>query len=242
MAIISEDSRCALCQQPVGSGDYLATSGCAYDQDHPLWAYCDAPIHWHCYADWEHREEFAAAYHRAQLLRRSPVSVVLRSTSNWLAELYPRIPGLRIHFRRTGTLLEFNSETWASGIQLNPHQQQLLQRDLEECRRSLGDWPSLWAEFDPVAFQRALELDQVEREAQARQKEADDRARLAPYQECWEKMRAELKEGALYCPTCKRGHANIRAYDRSPHGKSIFICQECAFSFGPEGLPEWHAR
>ena len=80
-----------------------------------------------------------------------------------------------------------------------------------------------------------------EREAEEkRSRELALQAEWAPGQARWEAMRAQLEAGALDCPHCQEAHANIRAYDRSPRRKSIFICQVCAFSFGPDGLPDWH--
>ncbi len=245
MAMIAEHSRCTICKELLGHDDYLITWGCAVDQTHPLWPYCDAPIHWRCYCDWEHRQEFAAANYELQLktLRNNPYWVALRVESNWFAELMPRSATLRIHFRRTGTLLEFNPQNWPMATPTNEQEQQLLQADLEEARLSLGDWASLWAEFQPDAYQQAIQDQEAAQQEALQQQELADQERLRPYQESWQNMLAELNAGALFCPTCKRAHANIRVYNRSPKGaKSIFICQECGFSFGPEGLPEWQQR
>ena len=216
-----------------------------FDQAHPLWPHCDAPIHWRCYCNWEYREDFAAANYQTQLqiLRSNPYWVALRIEPNWFAELMPRSATLRIHFRCTGTLLEFTQQNWPSGTALNAHQEQLLQADLQDARQSLGDWASLWSEFDPDAYQAATQSYQAAQEEARQQQELAERERLRPYQESWLKMLADLKAGALYCPTCKQAHDNIRAYDRSAKfAKSIFIGQVCACSFGPEGLPEWQQR
>jgi hypothetical protein len=54
---------CAICDgQITEATPYLATSGCAFPEGHPLWKYCDTGLHQACLADWEHRRVFAEAY------------------------------------------------------------------------------------------------------------------------------------------------------------------------------------
>ena len=45
MALISPWSRCAICEEPLGDRDYLATSGVFFDEGDPLLRFCDAPLH-----------------------------------------------------------------------------------------------------------------------------------------------------------------------------------------------------
>src|SRR5690242_12162487 len=66
MALISPGSLCVLCSQPL-SDPIFATSGMFLPLDDPLAFYCDAAMHWHCYAVWEHRERFAKAYVRSKI-------------------------------------------------------------------------------------------------------------------------------------------------------------------------------
>lgn len=55
---------CALCGVPLREGDAIfATSGCFLDEADPLARYCDAAMHWRCYAAWPQREPFARASH-----------------------------------------------------------------------------------------------------------------------------------------------------------------------------------
>ena len=52
-----------LCGQPL-RGPIFATSGIFLPLNDPLACYCDAGMHWDCYAVWEHREGFAKAHVR----------------------------------------------------------------------------------------------------------------------------------------------------------------------------------
>ena len=112
--------------------------------------------------------------------------------------------------------------------------------DLTECFAALGTWNALLREVDFECYEQGVVAWE---EAQAEEKRRAEVARLAilaPHQARWQRMRTALEAGALYCPHCREEHANIRSYDRHPDRKSIFICQVCAFSFDPDGLPGWH--
>lgn len=63
MALIFRGSLCALCRQSL-SDPILATSGIFLPLNDPLACYCDAGMHWDCYAVWEHQPRFAKAYVR----------------------------------------------------------------------------------------------------------------------------------------------------------------------------------
>jgi hypothetical protein len=48
MALIFSGSCCAICQEALGGRVYLATSGVFFEEDDPLFRFCDAPLHWDC--------------------------------------------------------------------------------------------------------------------------------------------------------------------------------------------------
>jgi hypothetical protein len=49
---------------------------------------------------------------------------------------------------------------------------------------------------------------------------------------------SQLKNDGLYCPHCHEFTKHIRYLNKSPEGKSYFICQLCAWAFGPVELEE----
>ena len=61
MALIFADSTCAICGERLDR-PFTATSGCAFPEGHPLWRYCDAPLHLDCLERWPHRERFSRRY------------------------------------------------------------------------------------------------------------------------------------------------------------------------------------
>jgi predicted 2-oxoglutarate/Fe(II)-dependent dioxygenase YbiX len=66
VALIHENSRCAICGGPL-SEPFTVTSGCALWPDHRLFRFCDAPLHLSCLNTWPDREEFSRAYYDAAL-------------------------------------------------------------------------------------------------------------------------------------------------------------------------------
>jgi hypothetical protein len=61
MAIIHSASTCAICGEPLDRA-FTATSGCAFGEEHPLWRFCDAPLHLDCLERWPLREQFSRGY------------------------------------------------------------------------------------------------------------------------------------------------------------------------------------
>jgi hypothetical protein len=54
---------CAICRQPLDTeGDYIATTHFIGDPNDPLWEFSDAAMHYDCFQQWEHREEFVTKY------------------------------------------------------------------------------------------------------------------------------------------------------------------------------------
>lgn len=54
---------CPFCDEPITQTQpVFSTWGVWLPQDDPLWRFCDAAMHWACYAEWPHRERFASTY------------------------------------------------------------------------------------------------------------------------------------------------------------------------------------
>ncbi|MFP2905499.1 hypothetical protein ACLESD_10645 [Pyxidicoccus sp. 3LFB2] len=62
MALLHEQSRCAICHDLAQSRPFIATSGVVFPPTDALWEFCDAPLHQDCLATWEHRLRFARGY------------------------------------------------------------------------------------------------------------------------------------------------------------------------------------
>ena len=55
--------KCVICSEAISENTpFLATSGCAFAQEHSLFPYCDTGLHQRCLLHWPHRREFSTAY------------------------------------------------------------------------------------------------------------------------------------------------------------------------------------
>jgi len=66
MAIIMADTRCPICNNKLDK-PYTVTSGVVFARTHPLWQFCDAPLHFDCLETWPSRIKFSEGYFNAVL-------------------------------------------------------------------------------------------------------------------------------------------------------------------------------
>ena len=64
MALLTSDTRCPICNEKLNR-PFTATSGGVFPREHPLWKYCDAPLHFDCLESWPYRVEFSEGYFKA---------------------------------------------------------------------------------------------------------------------------------------------------------------------------------
>jgi hypothetical protein len=63
MPLFFYGQKCPLCGAPMTEeGRIFSTWGVFFPDDDPIWRYCDAPLHWDCYAAWPERARFAGGY------------------------------------------------------------------------------------------------------------------------------------------------------------------------------------
>ena len=66
MALITANTRCPICNNRLAK-PYTVTSGVVFARTHPLWQFCDAPLHFDCLETWPSRIEFSEGYFNAVL-------------------------------------------------------------------------------------------------------------------------------------------------------------------------------
>ena len=63
MSLFIEGMNCALCERPMTADDQVfGTWGVWLPSTDRLHHFCDATLHWGCYAEWKYRERFAKSY------------------------------------------------------------------------------------------------------------------------------------------------------------------------------------
>jgi hypothetical protein len=103
MAIILKGiTPCAICQGALDRA-YLATSGVAFPESHPLYRFCDAPLHLDCLEEWPHRLQFSQGYFalfKQACQRGYATQLAIASDRSWSLGCGP--------CRRTCTLKDFD--------------------------------------------------------------------------------------------------------------------------------------
>ena len=79
----------------------------------------------------------------------------------------------------------------------------------------------------------AKRMEQLESEERAAREQKEKQLLIAYNDQCRE-MERSLRATGLTCPFCSNRSKEIRFIDRSPGGKSYFICKNCGRSFRPE--------
>ncbi len=227
--VIAGVTTCALCGEVADAKDYMATSGVWYEQDHPLWRYCDAPMHWDCYERWPEREQFARDY---VAMRRSHQDSPYWDRVYEDEQLVLEVSRARAlaWLRATGTPVAFSPQSWPEP---EPGLHRLERDALEKSHLAtrFPAWEDLLAGVDWEAKDRLRE--RLDREAEERRERSRQEA-IAAHAESnalAERWAEQLKAGGLTCPACQRHTRNIRYYDKRPDQRSYFICQECGRSF-----------
>lgn len=247
MALIGSHSRCAVCGDLLAKGQSVfATSGVWLPRDHPLWKFCDAPIHWECLATWPEREAFARERLRA-LAKFQTYGPIVLSTDDVLVTVArrPNGPQIKVVVGATGAAEYVRYDDWERWLEdggalpaatVHPWQRlalepliPLLRRELpttarlDEKARLYTDWP---------AYEREQRRQAAAHEAQHAVDEAARDDRDAQMNEQTEALARTLQSDGVTCPHCaatRRDHRYRAADSRVRAG--YFVCMNCKRSF-----------
>jgi hypothetical protein len=245
--VLYGQSICAICGELVRKDQLIfATSGVAFPTPHPLFPFCDAPLHWDCYASWNRREEFARAYFLGKIVggRVNPywgcayvdddiyvsvnpreevaeVSIVLAATAE----------DIRVKLRDWGRWT--NDEALATA-DLHPLQASLLLEQLPLLRHKLPTADAVvkavnWAEKDEL-FEKQ-EAERLERDRQFENAENERRKQLIPKNVATTELHARATQTGLPCPRCRVLSRDYRIVDNRRTGRREMICRTCGWTF-----------
>lgn len=236
MALLYKGIRCLLCHQEMDTQSRLfSTWGVFFPPDHRLFAYCDAAMHWDCYANWPDRAEFARQYFQMWVEPDpdNPYWGLAFLSEEVLVKVNPDpdVAKVSLLLAKTGSFLHTPLERWTDLIQkpatsfadLHPVERDALSEVWPLLQKAFPSADQLVARVDQAARQEAL---QSHKEKTRRSEEERLRKTKAHNKAC----RALLRDG-IACPYCKV--EDIRYLDKSPEDKSYFICNGCGRSFGP---------
>jgi hypothetical protein len=231
---------CVICEEPI-SERHFATSGIFLPPGDQLWGFCDACMHWSCYAKWEHRERFAAAYVQMWIdyEKTSPywARVFLDDLSFITINPNPPVSEARVHLFRTGSEVRIplpEWEMWVQGTKVpltsHPVEAAAWREALPRICDALPTQESLHAAADWSSKEKVLVDSAIAN--------LEELATIEIYNKRCEELRKELESSGLVCPHCHERTRNIRFYDKALRAQSYFVCQLCARSFRLEDLVE----
>lgn len=235
MALMYAGVCCAICATAIDTGSScFATSGVFFPSDHPLFDFCDAPMHWHCYENWSDRAEFARAYVQMWVDAEpdNPYwgKVLLSPEAFVTVNPDPPVAQVSILLAETGTKVRVPIEKWeewlsgeAKAAGEHPMEQRALNVVAPLLREKLPTVETVLQAVDWTA-----KVDVLEHHRQRTRTDEENRLRKPS---AHNKACRILRREPMNCPAC--GGEEPQYIDRSPEAKSEFVCRTCGTTFGP---------
>lgn len=148
MPTIVPELNCALCGGTIDAlGPFFRASGAFLPPTDPLTAYCNTPLHWSCYGEWEHRERFAQQYVKAwvKATRMNPFWWIAYQDERLLITVNPVPPVEEACVRLTavGSDIRVPLPQWPRWLarpeSITPNLQDLEKRELKKVMASLRE-------------------------------------------------------------------------------------------------------
>jgi hypothetical protein len=239
MALVYEGVKCAICHAKLDLSEPLfATSGVFFPPGDLLHPYCDAPMHWDCYAQWPDRPRFAARYVQSSVEREKKDSywakVLLSDNAFVTANPDEPVAEVSIQLFATGSDFRIKLRDWIAWLADSSWERQCrhkIERDAlfrvhAHLRSAL---PTIEAIRSTVDWESKRSL----RERRAREQEERERAQreaiMAHNAECH-----ELNLAGVHCPHC--GESDITFRDGREEKTSYWQCGSCSRSFRKDDL------
>lgn len=238
MAMIGANSTCALCKGSLPKGKSIfATSGVFYVPD-GLMRYCDAPMHWDCYAQWPHRKVFAEAYLQmwVEVEEENSFWSKVWLDDDMLVTVNPHEPieEVCVRLAQTGSDISVSLADWSMWL---AEQSACPQgKHLVEAAALAAVLPTLQAQLPTaqvilsrVDFAAKVELSKGQQQEYVNREAAQAAKLLAYNQRC-----AVRWQQASECPSCQG--TELRFTDGKMERKSFYQCLVCGRTFGPDDL------
>lgn len=242
MALITRATRCAICGEGIGADGYFATSGVWLPPSHPLFRFCDAAMHWGCYASWEEREPFARSYFDARAGWSGGPEVFASDEVRVTLSNFEQV-SVGVLVAATAVWESVPLDRWECWLRDGApgdaprHEaiQAALERVLPVLRRELptaeiiegrADWRPMREAEERFEAEHAAELQEREAECASRNRRTDA-------------LLATCRVDGLACPFCgesRTDHTHRAA--RSARHESYLVCAACGRSFTAADVDE----
>ena len=117
MALLFRGQLCSLCRMPMlENQEVFATWGVWLPPSDPLVRFCDASLHWTCYADWPERSRFAESYFAFWKEKEKSDPYWHRAFSDEEVSVNVGLAGAMICLRATGSRIPVQLEDWENWL------------------------------------------------------------------------------------------------------------------------------
>lgn len=236
MALFFDGMNCSLCNSPMQSDQQLfGTWGVWLPSSDRLWRFCDAMLHWDCYAEWKYRNRFAQSYFEFWIEheKRNPYWWrVYRDDSIFItANPSPPIESIWVHLAETGTRHSVSFDEWADWLTadrdptMHGVELQALTRAKRTLRREIPTAEQLLARIDPNSKSELMEAQRREADRQA-ESASQKRGRMEVRNRACARFVEQIRQEGLACPNCGTFSHDYRLSARDGY-PSLVICRSC---------------
>lgn len=235
MALIYAGQPCALCDKPIKKGHSLfATWGVWLPAFDRLSHYCDAAMHWDCYAAWTYRHRFARSYFEfwVEEERQNPFWYRVYVDENVLVEVNPdnQVAGVVICLAETGSRHSIHIvdwEWWLSSADEGHHQ---IETEAIHVAKAIlrQQRPTIASLLQGIDRSSKTELFRQLKEADAKRAELEvaKKLEIAKHNSLCERVMRVILQSDYRCPSCDQKAGDFRLATRAG-SKSLIICRQC---------------
>ncbi len=236
MGLFFDGMKCLLCEQPLHSEEQLfGTWGVWLPGSDRLQRYCDAVLHWNCYADWKYRVRFARSYFEFWVRHEqgTPYWWRVYGDETVFVTVNPLPPNasLWVHLAATGCRYPVPVGDWESWLvaeadpTMHPVESNALAYAKRLLRRTLPTGESVFAGIDPNSKSDAVMQQKYDAERKDKIPRQKHDRMLHRNQACADYV-VQIARDGLTCPTCGTFSYDYRlsAKDECP---SLVICRAC---------------
>jgi hypothetical protein len=242
MALLFAGMKCPLCGEPMDSEQPLfATWGVWLPESDALSRYCDAAMHWECYARWPERPSFARSYFEfwVQAEGGNPYwwRAFLDDNVFVTVNPAPSIESAWVHLAETGSRYDVRLVDWVGWLNeqcpdtMHPIETTALATAKAILGAAVPTKDHLLAQVDWNEKKDVLERIHQERVTREAVEKAQRRKTELHNRAC-ERVYPVITKNGLKCPHCGQFSTDYRLSTR-PNHRSLIICRHCGWDVNP---------
>ena len=238
MALFREGMACPLCKEPMQRRQSLfGTWGVWLPSSDPLHRYCDAYMHWECYATWKYRGRFARSYFEFWIEheKTSPYWTRAYLDNFVLVTVNPitSVSAAWVHLADTGSrsyVLLTEWERWLHEAQSDADHR-VEAESMRQAQAILrNQMPTRALLLQHADFERKRPLTQLvlEEQLQRAARQVDKNDEMKQHNERCRKVMSRVERVGMACEHCGQTPSEFRLSQRAGQ-RSLVICRRCGW-------------